>query len=328
RTHARDFGLEARVGVEVVVLGDGLAVGEDLRGVRVLLCRHVADLFEQREIDVRLDVAHRAGVAVPVPRSAEVAAFLDHTDVFDAGLAQSSPREQPTESATDDHDVDSVGQRLPVERFDVGIVDVMGEGVGDFDVLLVAVGPEPLVPLFAVLASQSVRIERQDLGHRWRTVPVAPRSDHMAPAVHPVFHIVWNAGDAVSASRPPPSSASHPRSDERCHDAFLSLMACASSSLVIVVRAGTSSRAASASSSDFVACSVKSVACAYTRAPDANRRMAHPIAAPTAAPSTTHNTSTIAPTTTKATTPPINANKVMGFMRNESLREAIRSHLQ
>ena len=63
--------------VEAVVLADRPAVGEDLRRPDVLLRRHVAELLEQRQVDVRLDVAHRARVAVPVPGAAEVAALLD-----------------------------------------------------------------------------------------------------------------------------------------------------------------------------------------------------------------------------------------------------------
>ena len=37
--------------------GAGAAVAQDLRGAGVLLHRHVADLFEERQVDVALDVA-------------------------------------------------------------------------------------------------------------------------------------------------------------------------------------------------------------------------------------------------------------------------------
>ena len=79
--HLGHFRLEARVAVEIVLAADGAAVREDLGRARVLLARHVAELFEQRQVDVRLDVAHRARVAVPVPGAAEVAALLDDADV-------------------------------------------------------------------------------------------------------------------------------------------------------------------------------------------------------------------------------------------------------
>ena len=88
-----DLGLQAGTLVETEVAGDGAAVLEDLRRARVLLRRDVADLLEQRQVDVRLDVARRARVAVPVPGAAEVAALLDEAEVVDAGLAQ--PRARP-----------------------------------------------------------------------------------------------------------------------------------------------------------------------------------------------------------------------------------------
>ena len=57
-------------------------------------------------------------------------------------------------------DVDLVGQRLAGEAgLDVGVVDVVGELAGDLDVLVVAVGAQPLVALLAVLLAQGVGIE-------------------------------------------------------------------------------------------------------------------------------------------------------------------------
>ena len=149
-----DLGLEARVVVQVVVLGDRPAVSEDLTGARVLLLRDVAELFEEREIDVRLDVAHRAGIAIPVPRAAEVAALLDQPDVLHAAFAEPCTGEQPAEAASDHDDVGVVGQRLPVEcAVDVGVIDEVREVACDFGVLLVAVLADTLVPLAAVLVA-------------------------------------------------------------------------------------------------------------------------------------------------------------------------------
>ena len=127
----------------------------------VLLLRHVADLLEQRQVDVRLDVALRARVAVPVPRAAEVAALLDEPDVVDAGLLQAGAGEQAAEATADDDDVDLVGQRLALDRLDVRVVDVVGELARDLDVLLVAVGAQALVALGPVLLAQRVGIEGQ-----------------------------------------------------------------------------------------------------------------------------------------------------------------------
>ena len=142
---------------------DAARVLEDLRGVGVLLARHVAGLLEQREVHERRGVALGARVAVPVPGAAEVAALLDDPDVVDAGLVQLGAGDQPGESAADEGDGDLVDQRLALGRLDVGILDVVLEDPGDLDVLLVAVGPQPLVAFLAVLASQCVAV---DLGAR------------------------------------------------------------------------------------------------------------------------------------------------------------------
>ena len=174
-THLGDLGLEARVAVQIEVVADGLAVGQDLRGLRVLLPRDVADLLEQRQVDVRLDVTGGTGIAVPVPRAAEVAALLDDPDVVDAGLAQSRPGEQASEAAADDQHLDLVEQRLAFDRLDVRIVDVVPVLPGDLDVLLVAVGAEPLVAFGAVLLAQRVGVELVDPGAHRTVVVVRPR---------------------------------------------------------------------------------------------------------------------------------------------------------
>jgi hypothetical protein len=86
--HRGHFGLEAGVAVQIVLATDRGAVREDLGRARVLLFGDVAHLFQERQVDVRLDVALRAGVAVPVPGAAEVAALLDQAQVVEAALAQ------------------------------------------------------------------------------------------------------------------------------------------------------------------------------------------------------------------------------------------------
>ena len=63
-------------------------MGADLVGEAVLLLRQVAGLLQQGEVDVALDVALGAGIAVPVPGAAEVRAALDDAEAVDAGVAQ------------------------------------------------------------------------------------------------------------------------------------------------------------------------------------------------------------------------------------------------
>ena len=155
-----DLGLEARVAIEVERLADRTAVLEDLGRVRVLLLRDVAHLFEERKVDVGLDVTHRTRVPVPVPGAAEVAALLDDADVVDASLAQPSAGEQAAEPAADDDDFDLIGERLALDRSDVGILEVVGVVTRHLDVLIVAVRSDALVALQAVLRPQRVGVER------------------------------------------------------------------------------------------------------------------------------------------------------------------------
>ena len=160
--HAGDLGLETGVGIEVVLLADGAAVGQDLRRAGILLDRHVADLFQQRQIDVGFDVASRAWIAVPVPGPAEVAALLDDANVLHPGLAQPRGGQQAAEAAADHHHLDLIGQgRAGEARGDIGIVEVVGEVASDFLVLGIALGPQALVALGAVLFAQLVGIEAE-----------------------------------------------------------------------------------------------------------------------------------------------------------------------
>ena len=115
-----------------------------------------------RAVDVGLDVALHPGIAVPVPGAAEVAPGLDHPEVVDSSLTEARSRAEAAEAAADDRDRDLVVLRLAGEaRLDVGIVHVGRELASDVPVLIVAVGPEPLVALLPVLLSQGVGIEAQ-----------------------------------------------------------------------------------------------------------------------------------------------------------------------
>ena len=71
------LGGEDRAVVEAEMLADAAAVLEDLGTVGELLRRHEVELFEQRDVAVRVVVALDSGEAVPVPDTAEVAGHLD-----------------------------------------------------------------------------------------------------------------------------------------------------------------------------------------------------------------------------------------------------------
>ena len=153
------LGVQQRVVVEPVMPADALAMRQDLARMGVLLGRHVAGLFEQRHVDHRRGVALRAGVAVPVPGAAEIAAFVDDANVGDAGFDQARRCRQTGETASDKREADVIGLGLARHDRQVGVVQVMGEALFDLQVLMVAVGAESLVALLEVLAPQALFVD-------------------------------------------------------------------------------------------------------------------------------------------------------------------------
>ena len=89
--HPGDFGLEKRPVIKSIVVAESLAVVEYFPGVGVLLPGDVADLLEERQVDVGLDVALGSRVPVPVPGATEIASLFDDPQVLNAGLAESGP---------------------------------------------------------------------------------------------------------------------------------------------------------------------------------------------------------------------------------------------
>ena len=75
------------------------------------LFRIVRDVFEGEGVEVRLNVALRAGVAVVPPGTADVVGFLQNDEVVDAGPTQLNPSTQPARAGPDDGHVNPVGQR-------------------------------------------------------------------------------------------------------------------------------------------------------------------------------------------------------------------------
>src|SRR5262249_23611524 len=132
---------------------------------RILLLRDVAGFLEQRQVDVRFDIALRSGVAIPVPGAAEVAALLDDAKVLHARLAQTCAREQAAEAAADNQNLQRLMQGLGGEAgLDIRIVDIVTEVSPDLDVLFVTVGTDALVALLAVLGAESIGIETELFG--------------------------------------------------------------------------------------------------------------------------------------------------------------------
>ena len=174
---AHDLGVEQRVVVEAILLADALAVREDFRRMRIFLRRHVAGFFEQRHVDHRRRIALRAGIPVPVPGAAEVAALLDDADIPDAGFRQPRGGGEPGKAAADEGEGDVVGLRIARGDRRIGIVEIMRELPRDAEILVVAVGAQPLVALLQIFLAQPLLVDRSVLrglglvGHRHPKAP-------------------------------------------------------------------------------------------------------------------------------------------------------------
>ena len=105
-------GVEQRGIGEIEPAGDRLEVFADLVTEGVARLRDVTRLLEHRHVAVRLDVAHHARVAVPVPGSADTARVVDHADAIHARLAQLGTGHHARQARADDRDIDVLDHRI------------------------------------------------------------------------------------------------------------------------------------------------------------------------------------------------------------------------
>ena len=127
--------------------------------MRIFLRWHVPGFFEQRHIDHRCGVALRAGITVPVPGAAEIAALLDDADVLYPGFGQPRGGSKPGKAAADEGESDVIGLRCARRDRRIGIVEIMGELAFELEVLVVAVGAQPLVALLHVFFTQLLLVD-------------------------------------------------------------------------------------------------------------------------------------------------------------------------
>ncbi len=132
------------------MLPDVAAVLEDLGAVGVLLRRHEVELFEHRDVAVRIVVALDAGEPVPVPDAAEVATHLDDVHVVDAGLLEVGARQQSGDAAAENRHLDVLVDRRARGHRGVRVdLGELREIVCEFQVLRRPFGPQALVALVA-----------------------------------------------------------------------------------------------------------------------------------------------------------------------------------
>ena len=152
-------GVEQGVGHEVEPVGDRLEVAPDLLAEGVAPGGDVVELLEHRDVDVRLDVAHHARVAVPVPGAPDAAGLVDDADPLDAGLAEVGAGQDPGDPPAHDHDIDLVGDRVALDDRGERVVAVAGEVlVGPQVADVGAAGDQPLVALGEVLGADGLGV--------------------------------------------------------------------------------------------------------------------------------------------------------------------------
>ena len=101
--------------VEIERATKKLAVLENFGSTGVALRRHVAGLFEKREVGVGLNVTHATGVTVPVPSAAEVAALFDDAEIGDSLVLEINAGEHAGETAANNDDFGFFNNRIASE---------------------------------------------------------------------------------------------------------------------------------------------------------------------------------------------------------------------
>ncbi len=145
---------------QAVPLGDPLEVAADLVTGGVAVSRDVAELLEHGDVDVRLDVAHDAGVAVPIPGPADPSGLIDDADPLHPPLSKLHSDQHARNPSAEDDDVHFVADR---RTLDEGRKWVVPESPEDVVVIQVPdVGPaldQPLVPLGQVFGGDGLGVE-------------------------------------------------------------------------------------------------------------------------------------------------------------------------
>ena len=199
-------GVEQRVVDEVEPLGDRLEVLADLLAERVARRRDVVHLLEHRHVDVRLDVAHHARVAVPVPGAADAAGLVDRCGCdrsrpCAAGRRRRRRRCPPpmittsTSSATGSRSVNGVNGSSRYLAKCSSCAQVADVGPARH---------QALVALGQVLRPDRLRIEARALvvgcHHRLLLTSIAPRGNHVSAPVMSMRGARWSStiGETVA----------------------------------------------------------------------------------------------------------------------------------
>ena len=154
------LGGQDRAVVQPEMLCDTAAMLVDLGTVGELLRRHEVELFQHRDVAVRVVVTLDSREAVPVPDTAEVPAHLDDVNVVDARLLEVSARQQPGDATAENRHLDVLGDRRARDHRCVRIdFRELREIVLEFQILRRSVCAQPFVAFVQVLLSQRVDVD-------------------------------------------------------------------------------------------------------------------------------------------------------------------------
>ena len=108
-----DGGVKQAMVVESELCCHALAIFQDFESRGEFHRWKRAHLLQQRQIAVGFHIAGDAGIAVPVPGAADVAAFLAKPHVLETGLTQLVPQQQAGEACADHQNLARIGQGFP-----------------------------------------------------------------------------------------------------------------------------------------------------------------------------------------------------------------------
>ena len=154
-----NLGVEQRFVIQVVMLRDPIAMGENFRAAGIFLGRHIARLFEQRQVDHRGRVATHPGIAVPIPGAADPTGLVDQANVIDPGLLEPGAYHQAGHPGADESEGDMIGNRIARYKGCVRIGRHVLELAGEALILSVAIGAQALGALGSVFLLDRILVE-------------------------------------------------------------------------------------------------------------------------------------------------------------------------
>ena len=158
-SHFGDFGLQDRTSIEIKVFCNTSTMRQNLWSWCVFGRRHKTCFFQQRKIDIGLHITCGTGITIPVPRPTKVATLFNDEKILNTFFMQPCTNQETAESAAHNDHIHISNNRISSHLFHVGIIEIMGKSICNFNVLLIAVCAHSLVALNAVLLAQLICID-------------------------------------------------------------------------------------------------------------------------------------------------------------------------